>query len=224
MKELLFALLAGGLGVVLLAFGYRLARILIPLWAFFAGFSLGAAVFADGMNVAFIGTTLGIITGLIIGLVFAIFAYFFYSLAVVLLGATIGYWIGAWFVGLFGLDGGFISAIVGVVVGAVFGLATLALNVAKWLLIFLTSSAGATSVVGGILVLFNKIELSAFDYTTATVTIENSVFWSIISVTLMIAGIIVQALTTKDYLIETWTTPYGAPKSVAYKSEESEDK
>ena len=223
MKDILFALVAGGLGVVLLTLGYRLARILIPLWAFFAGFSVGAAVFADSMNAAFIGTTLGIVTGLVIGLVFAVLAYFFYSLAVVLLGATLGYWLGTWFVGLFGIDGGFFSSMVGVVVGAVFGVLTLGLNIAKWLLIFLTSSAGATAVVGGILVLFNKIELSAFDYTTAAAEIESSVLWSIVSLGLLLVGVVIQTFTSNDYVIESWATQYGGPKSNEYKSEDAKE-
>ncbi len=133
MKEVIFALLAGGLGVLLLTAGYRFARILIPLWAFFAGFSVGAAVFADATSVGFIATTMGIVTGLIIGFVFALFAYFFYSLAVVLLGATTGYWIGTAFMSWIGFSKGFLSAVVGISLGVVFALATIGLNVAKYL-------------------------------------------------------------------------------------------
>lgn len=212
MKEVLFALLAGGLGVLLLATGYRFARILIPIWAFFAGFAVGAAVFADATNAGFIANTLGIITGLIVGLVFALFSYFFYSLAVVLLGATTGYWIGTAFVSWLGFSKGFLSAVVGISLGVVFALLTIGLNVAKYLLIALTSIAGAVAVVGGIFVLFNKIELSAFDYTTASAAIGNSVLWSIVTFVLIIIGVVVQTITTNEYLLEDWTTQYGSPK------------
>ncbi|HPR10248.1 MAG TPA: DUF4203 domain-containing protein [Candidatus Saccharibacteria bacterium] len=212
MKEVIFALLAGGLGVLLLTAGYRFARILIPLWAFFAGFSVGAAVFADATSVGFIATTMCIVTGLIIGFVFALFAYFFYSLAVVLLGATTGYWIGTAFMSWIGFSKGFLSAVVGISLGVVFALATIGLNVAKYLLVALTSMAGAVALVGGILVLFNKIELSAFDYTTASAVISNSVLWTIVTFVLISLGIVIQIITTNSYVLDDWTTEYGAPK------------
>jgi hypothetical protein len=212
MKEVIFALLAGGIGVLLLTAGYRFARILIPIWAFFAGFSVGAAVFADATNAAFIATTLGIVTGIIVGLVFALFAYFFYSLAVVLLGATTGYWIGTAFISWLGFSKGFLSAVVGISLGIVFALLTIGFNVAKYLLIALTSIAGAVALVGGLFVLFNKIELSAFDYTTASTAIGDSVLWSIVTFVLITIGIVVQTITTNEYMLEDWTTEYGSPK------------
>ena len=213
MKEVLFALLAGGIGVLLLTAGYRFARILIPIWAFFAGFSVGAAVFADAANTGFITTTLGWVIGLIVGLVFALFSYFFYSLAVVLLGATTGYWMGTAFMSWIGFSKGFLSAVVGISLGVVFAIATIGLNVAKYLLIVLTSIAGATAVIGGILVLFNKIELSAFDYTTASNAISNSVLWSVALFVLITIGLVIQTVTTAGYTLDDWTTEYGAPKN-----------
>lgn len=212
MKEVLFALLAGGLGVLLLTAGYRFARILIPLWAFFAGFSVGAAVFADATNTGFVVNVMGFVIGLIVGLVFALFAYFFYSLAIVLLGATTGYWIGTSFISWLGFSKGFLSAVVGISLGIVFGLLTLGLNVAKYLLIALTSIAGAVALVGGIFVLFGRIELTAFDYTTASAVIGDSLLWTLITFALIVIGTVVQTITTNDYLLEDWTTEYGAPK------------
>jgi hypothetical protein len=212
MKEVLFALLAGGIGLLLLSAGYRFARILIPIWAFFAGFSVGAAVFADAANAGFVATTLGWVIGLIVGLVFALFSYFFYSLAVVLLGATTGYWIGTAFMSWIGFNKGFLSAVVGISLGVVFALATIGFNAAKYLLIVLTSIAGSTAIIGGILVLFNKIELSAFDYTTASNAISNSVLWSIALFVLITIGVVIQTITTADYTLDDWTTEYGAPK------------
>lgn len=215
MKEILFALCASGLGLLLLTGGYRFARLIIPVWAFFAGFSVGAAVFADATSVAFLATTMGLIAGLIVGLVFALFAYFFYSLAVVLLGATTGYWIGTAFVSWLGLSKGFVSATVGVVLGVIFGVLTLGFNVAKYLLIMLTSVGGATALVGGILVLLDKIELSAFDFATASSTIGDSVLWSVVTFVLIAVGIAVQTFTTSDYTLDAWTAEYGAPKKEA---------
>lgn len=213
MKEIIFALIAGGLGFALLTFGYKLARVIIPLWGFFAGFTIGAAGVADATAEGFISTTLGIVVGLVLGLVFGLFSYFFYSLAVVLLGASVGYWIGTGFMSLFGLDSGFLSAVAGISLGVVFALLTIGLNGSKYLLIALTSLAGSVAMVGGILVLFGQIEPSAFDYTTAKTAINDSWFWGLVTAGLLGFGLAIQYVTNQNYVLDSWTTEYGAPKS-----------
>ncbi len=224
MKEIIFALLASGIGLGLLFFGYRLAKVFITIWAFFAGFSLAAAGVADATNQAFLGTTLGFVIGLAVGLVFALLAYFFYSLAVVLLGANLGYIIGTSFMGLFGLEKGFVTVTIGIVIGVIFALLTISLNAAKYLLIVLTSMAGSTILVGGALLLLNQIELGSFDYSTAKITIDNSWFWNLTSFGLLIIGVISQTVANKNYTITDWTTSYGAPKnSNTYKNPETKD-
>lgn len=204
MKELLFALIAGGLGAVLLFAGYRFGRVIIPLWGLFAGFALGASAASDALGDKFIGTTVGIMVGLVLGLVFAVFAYFFYSLAVVLLGATIGYWIGSGFVGMLGFNKGFLAAVIGIALGAVFGIAALVLNAPKYFLIAITSIGGAVAIIGGVLVLLNKIELDAFDYNTAAQTINNSAFWLAITLALFVVGLIFQVKSNPNYTLEAW--------------------
>ncbi len=206
MKELLFALIAGGLGAVLLFAGYRFGRIIIPLWGLFAGFSLGASAASDALGGAFIGTTVGIAVGLAVGLVFALFAYFFYSLAVVLLGATIGYWIGSGFITMLGLNKGFLSALVGITIGAVFCLAALLLNAPKYFLITITSLGGAVAIVGGVLILLNKIQLDAFNYNATTDVISNSWLWLTTAVLLFIVGLIAQIKSNPNYTLEEWGT------------------
>jgi hypothetical protein len=224
-KDLLFALIAGGLGAVLLFAGYRFGRVIIPLWGLFAGFALGASAASDALGGAFIGTTVGIVLGLVVGLVFAVFAYFFYSLAVVLLGATVGYWIGSGFVTLLGFHKGFLAAVVGITIGAIFCVAALVLNAPKYFLIAVTSLGGSVAVVGGILLLLNKIQLDAFDYNTAATTISNSALWLAVTGVLFVVGIIAQTKSNPDYTLEQWGSfneQPAAPKKV--KAEVSEDK
>lgn len=223
MKELLFALIAGGLGAVLLLAGYRFGRVIIPLWGLFAGFALGASAATDALGGAFIGTTVGIVLGLVVGLVFAVFSYFFYSLAVVLLGATVGYWIGSGFISLLGFNKGFLAAVVGITVGIVFGIAALVLNAPKYFLIVITSIGGSVAIVGGVLLLLNKIELTAFDYNTAASTIANSAFWLAVSGALIVVGIIAQVKSNPDYTLEAWGTlaQPQAPKKVESKVEDN---
>lgn len=216
MKELLFALIAGGLGAVLLFAGYRFGRVIIPLWGLFAGFALGASAASDALGTAFLGTTMGILLGLVVGLIFAVFAYFFYALAVVLLGATIGYWIGSGFVTMLGFNKGFLAAVIGIAVGAIFCVAALVLNAPKYFLIAITSLGGAVAIVGGVLVLFNKIELDAFNYNAATAVISNSAIWLALTAALFVVGLIAQIKSNPDYTLEEWGSfsPAAEPKKV----------
>ncbi|MGB4758728.1 MAG: DUF4203 domain-containing protein [Candidatus Saccharimonadales bacterium] len=204
MKDLLFAILLGGLGAVLLFAGYRFARVLLALWGLIGGFMAGAAIFTDFTNDAFIATTLGIITGIVVGLLFAALAYLYYGVAVVLLTAGIGYAIGSSFITLFGIDPGFLSTTIGVIVGAAFGIAAVLFRVPKALLIVLTSFAGAITAIGGVLVLFNQVPLAYYDFSAARVVVTDSWLWSLVALALTGIGIVVQFMLDREYEPDEW--------------------
>lgn len=205
MKDLLFAILLGGLGALLLFAGYRFARVLLALWGLIGGFMAGSAIFTDFTGDAFIATTLGIITGIIVGVVFAALAYLYYGVAVVLLTAGIGYAIGSSFITVFGIDPGFLSTTVGVLVGLAFGVFAVMFHLPKALLIALTSFAGAVTAIGGLLVLFNQVPLQLYDYSVARVIIANSWWWSLAALALTGVGIVAQVMLDKEYKLDEWT-------------------
>jgi len=206
MKEVIFGLLAAAIGLVLTFFGYRLARIILPIWGLIAGFTIGASAMSDAFGNQFIGTTMGIFVGLILGLVFAIFAYFFYSLAVVLLGATVGYWLGTGLLALIGFHGGFLSAVVGIVLGAIFAIIAIALNVPKYFLVFVTALGGAIAVIGGVLLTFHKIPLDSFNYSATSLVVTTSWLWTAIAAILLVLGIVFQFRSNPDFVLEEWGT------------------
>jgi hypothetical protein len=217
-KDVIFALFAGLLGLALCFGGYRLARILIPLWGLLAGFTLGAAGVSDALNNSFIGTTMGIIVGVIVGLVFALLAYFFFSLAVILFTASLGYWIGTSFVLFLGFDKGFLSAVIGIVIGAIFGFFALFGNLTKYYLIVLTAIGGAVVVLGGVMLLFNKIQLDAFNYAAVSQTVSNSWLALSLAAVLAVVGLAFQLKSNPNYTLEEWGT-MSTPKKVASKVE-----
>jgi hypothetical protein len=214
MKDLLIGIAAMGIGTLLCFAGYKVARIIIPIWGFFAGLFMGAAGVSDALNNQFLGTTLGIVVGLILGLVFALFAYFFFSLAVVLMGASFGYWLGTGLVTMIGFEKGFLSASVGISIGVIFAILAIIINAPKYYLIVTTAFAGAVAVFVGFLVLINRINIESLSYVDSS-DITVSILWSILAATLGIFGLIFQVLNTKNQEIEKWGTPFEETASTA---------
>lgn len=220
MKDFIIGVLAIGIGTLLCFAGYVIARITIPLWGFLAGFLIGAAGVSDALNSQFLGTALGIVVGLVMGLVFALLAYFFFSLAVVLLGASLGYWLGTGFITMLGFDKGFLSASVGIGLGVVFAIVAIVINAPKYYLIVTTGFSGAVAVVGGFLVIFNKLEIDSLSYVEAINSTNLPIFWSFIIFGIAVLGIVIQTKNNSQTEIATWGTPFAEskPKEVASKT------
>lgn len=202
--RIIFALLSLVIGLALIFGGYRLARILIPLWGFLAGLSLGGAVISDMANTPFLGTVLGVAVGLAAGIVFALLAYLYYSLAVLVLAVSLGYWAGSGFMMFLGFNAGLISTLTGIAAGVVVGLAAIAFNAPKYVLIVISSVSGAITAVGGLLLLFNSIPLDAFSYAAAKVSVSNSFFWTVVALAAAIIGVIAQVRSSSRYEFEEW--------------------
>jgi hypothetical protein len=201
----IYALLALAIGGALLAVGYRLAHIAIPLWGFLAGLSVGGSIIAAMSDVPFLGTFLGVVVGLMLGLVFAVLSYLYYNIAVVVLLGAAGYWLGSSFIMLFGFDPGILSVTVGLALGLLAGITALLVNAPKYVLIIGTSFAGAMAAIGGLLLLFNQIELNSFNYEAIANSVSNSFIWTLLALVIMGAGIAFQVATTIRYSFEEWT-------------------
>ena len=147
--QLVIAILAVVLGALFAFGGWRFFLILLPFWGLFMGFNIGTegarALIGDGTFATLTSWAIGIV----LALVFAIFSYLYYYAAIAVLAGTVGYLIGASAWGLIGSDDGLIAFILGIALGAIFAIATLMLNVPKYLVIALTAIGGAALVVGG---------------------------------------------------------------------------
>lgn len=203
--SIVFALLSAGIGLAMLFAGYRLARIIIPIWGFVAGLSLGGGIIADMNSTPFLGTVIGITIGLILGAVFALLAYLYYSLAVVVLIGGLGYWAGSNFMVFLGLEPGFISAMSGLVLGVLLGVVALQVNAPKYVLIVVTSIAGALATIGGILLLFGQIPLEAYNFAVVHAAISYSWLWTLVMAALAIIGVVAQSVLTSAYEFEDWS-------------------
>jgi hypothetical protein len=192
-------------GAILCAFGFRLFVILLPVFAFFAGFEITAQAIQELFGVGFLRTASSWVFGFIVGLLFAVVAYLFYYGAVVILAGAVGYEIGVGVLIGIGSTSGFLLFIVGLVLGLALAAAVVLLNLPKVLIIALTALAGASMIVSGILIALGQIPLTALSSGVVGSLIRLSWFWTLVALVVAAAGIAIQILMPSAYQV----TPYG---------------
>ena len=191
MEEVLFGVLALAVGAVFCFGGFGAFRLLLPIWGFFAGFTLGLGAVANITGDGFFATTLGWVVGLVIGLVFAVFAYLFYAAAIIIFAASVGYWL---FSGLLALliDRGFVTTLVGALGAVAFGLLAIYYRLPSVVIYVFTAFFGAILMVGGTMLMINQLELGSFENGIVDAVVTTSTFWSIIWLALGLFGLITQ--------------------------------
>lgn len=175
-----------------LFFGYPFFRILLPIWAFFAGLAFGYTGIEQLMGTGFISVTLALVIGIIIGLVLAVVAYFLYSLAVYLFGITVGYVLGSGLMIAIGFSPGFMTALVGVAVAILFAVLFAMTAMPKLFIILLTAAGGAMAVIMGLFVLFGTLPEVAANLQLTSYLVSGSWFWMLVWIILAIVGVAFQ--------------------------------
>jgi|SoiMethySBSTD1v2_1073268.scaffolds.fasta_scaffold1687450_1 hypothetical protein len=140
--------------------GYRFFLLLLPIWGFFFGFSVGAHAVQALLGEAFLGTVTSWVVGFLTALVFAVLAYLFFGVAVALAVGSLGYGLGIGLMDAIGIDFGLISWLVGIVVAAAFIFVTFRFNLIKWFLMLATAVGGAALVVGTLMLGVGGIQLA----------------------------------------------------------------
>ena len=190
--QFIIALIAVLVGAAFCFAGFRFFLLLLPIWGFVVGFSVGAdattAIFGDGT----FATVTGWVIGFVIALLFAVFSYLWYWLAVALLGGSVGYIIGTSAWGLIGNEQGLIAFGIGLVCAVALAIAVLALNVPKLLVIVLSGLGGAATILTGWFVLVGTIPTDNIHWTTVGQAITDSWFYLIVWGVLAAAGILAQ--------------------------------
>lgn len=190
--QLVMAILAVVIGLAFAFGGWRFFLLLLPLWGFVVGFSLGTeamrSLFGDGT----FATVTSWVVGLVIALVFAALSYLYYYAAIAILAGTVGYVIGASAWGLIGNEQGVIAFVIGLVVGVVVAIAALALNVPRYLVIVLTALGGAGAIIAGWFLLIGKIPADNVTWWQVGQLIKDSWFYLIVWALIAAAGILAQ--------------------------------
>lgn len=176
------------LGIAFLFMGYGLFRILLPIWAFFVGFGLGAHGMPEILGDTFIATGLGWVVGVVIGIVFALLAWFFYAVAIFILGASVGYMLGYGLIQAIGLSD-FAAVTTGLICAVIFAILTQLLNIRRWLVVILTAAGGATAIIAGVLMIFGDLAMDDLGTGEAIDIIFGSWLWAIAWIVMVVVGV-----------------------------------
>jgi predicted flap endonuclease-1-like 5' DNA nuclease len=186
-------------GLMLTFAGYKLFRILLPIWGFFFGLWLGAQSIQIIFNEGFLATITSWVVGLIVGIIFAVLAFPFYLFGVAIIAASLGYLatVGLWL--WIGLPYGFLMWLIAIIVATVLTAVTLIFNIQKWVIIIATAVLGASLSVGVIAALFKPISLLLEN--PVQVILQTSPLMLILFLVLVILGIFVQSRTTRSVVV-----------------------
>jgi hypothetical protein len=198
MKDIVVGLLAIAAGLMFCFRGYLLMRIVIPIWGFFVGFALGGAIVSAITDRAFLGTVLGWIIGVVIGVVFAFIAYTYYAVAVVLTMGTVGYLLGSTLMVALDVRWNWLVVAVGVVVALVLALGAIMIDLPTVVLTVVTALSGATAVIGGVMLVVNRLDLADLGDDRVTTEIDASWGWWLAYLLVAVAGVFAQVQATED--------------------------
>ena len=188
------AFIASLFGLILVFAGYKLFRILLPIWGFFFGLGLGAQTVQVLFNEGFLTTITSWVTGLIFGVIFAVLAFPFYLFGVAIIAASLGYLatVGLWL--WIGLPYGFLMWLIAIIMAIALTAVTLIFNLQKWVIIIATAILGAGLSVGVITALFKPVSLLLEN--PVKVVLQTSPLLLILFLLLVVLGIIVQSRPT----------------------------
>lgn len=193
MEDVVLGLLAVAVGLLFCFRGYLTMRVIIPIWGMFSGFVLGAAIVSSANGDGFLRTGLSWFVGAFVGLTFGLLAYLYFEVSVVLAMAAIGFSLGVSAMIAIGVSWSWLILIVGVSVGMLLAVVALAGNLPMVLLTVLTATSGASTVVGGIMLLTNKLKSESITSSgSVTDRLHDDWWWYAIWGGLVVAGLIAQ--------------------------------
>jgi len=195
MTEAVIGVLAILIGLMACLAGYAVFRIVLPVLGFLVGMGLGAQLGATLFDQPYLDTPLSWILAIVVGVVLATIAFAWWYISVALTIAGLGYAIGyGAAIGLGLTVSG--SVIAGVILAVVFALGAVVLRVPIGVVIAVTAFWGSSALIGGVLILMDRIEPRQLRNGTVDVVIAESALLLAIWVGLGVLGVLVQWFTT----------------------------
>jgi len=211
MNDIIVGIIALLTGAVFCFRGYLAMRLVIPVWGAFAGFLLGAGLVSG--DAGFLGSALGWFVGIGLAIVFGVIAYLYYEVSVIIGMTGIGFVLGTSLMVALGVTWNWVIVLSGVVLAVVLAFVAIAGDLPMVLLTVLTALAGASTIIGGLMLLFGTVDVDDFDIGITTKYIADDWWWFVIYGGLVVAGIIAQFTDVdrrRDTLREAWASGVGS--------------
>ena len=192
MEDVIVGLLAMLIGALFCFRGWLMLRLLIPLWGAFAGFMLGAGLVASIGGQSFLRTLLGWAVGAMVALAFGLFAYLYYEVSVIIAMAAIGFSIATTALVAMGVTWSWVTVLVGVLVAVLLAFIAIVGDLPMVILTVLSAMAGASTIVGGAMLVFGVVDLADFTSSATTQRLDDDWWWYAIYAGLVILGIVAQ--------------------------------
>lgn len=189
--DILVGILVIVVGLSLCFAGRWALRLVLAMWGALAGFGLGVTVVEAITSDGILQTTLSWTVGLILAVLFSAISYLYFSVAVFLAMASIGYVIGVAIASAFGASASWLLALAGLAVGVLLAFIAIAANLPMVILIVVSSLAGASLAVSGLLLAIGVYSLETLE--EAPELVNERPWWTIVVVVLAIAGAIIQS-------------------------------
>jgi hypothetical protein len=192
-QDVVLGILAVLIGAIFCFRGYLTMRVIIPIWGAFGGFILGAAIVSSSDGDGFLRSTLAWVVGIVVGFIFGLLAYLYFEVSVVLAMAAIGFTLGVSAMVAIGVSWDWVIVFVGLATGVLLAIVALAGNLPMVLLTVLTATSGASTIVGGIMLLTDKLQSGDITESGAvTDRLHDDWWWYAIWGGLVVAGIVAQ--------------------------------
>lgn len=196
------------LGLVLVFAGLRFFFAALPILGFLLGFLVGGAgvnaIFGDGV----FSTITSWIVGFFLGLLFAAISYLWWYAGALIAAGSTGAALGTALVRAFGSNASWLIFLFAAIGFVLFFLVAFVLALPVYIVLVNTAFVGATVVIGGLLLVINKIDRADLGYGNVVAAINESWWWTIPMIVLAFAGIFSQlsAISTIALPEEKWTT------------------
>jgi Domain of unknown function (DUF4203) len=213
MDDFLLGLVAILLGLAVCFLGLRLWFIMLPIWGFVAGFFIGAGAFTAIFGDGFLSTASSWVVGFFAGLIFAVLSYLIWYVGAIIAAGSIGALLGSGLMAAIDVDNDWIVFLVSAASAIVVGLIALVIALPVFVVAISTAAAGATAVIGGVMLVFDQIDIEELERGATWAMIEDSWFWIIVWAVLAAIGIAVQLRPIDQMVLpeDKWTRASQVP-------------
>ncbi len=192
LETIFAAFIAILIGAIFCFGGHRWFMVLLPVWGFMTGFSIGAYGISNVYGESLLSLVVIIVAGAILGLLLAVIAYLFFPAAIILLGASLGYSAGELAMISFGFEPGLVPGLIGIIAAVILALLGVRFNLPKYVIIVSTSMLGSIAIIIGIALVTGNYSFQGSWQELLRYIFETSAALTILWIALAAIGLVVQ--------------------------------